>query len=136
MPDETPTGNDLERSVTDPRDPGKFQIQRRRLGRVKYVEESGKFGFIEAEDFREDVFFHSTAWDNENVKHVLPRVDLFVEFELDESHRTATGKLRASVVRPTERPEGKQLDENADRRLVAQHHPRARQKRPSWRNKD
>lgn len=129
-------GNDLERSVTDSRDPGKFQVQRRRLGRVKYVEQDGKFGFIEAEDYRDDVFFHSTAWDNENVQHVLPRVDLFVEFELDEPHRLASGKLRASVVRPTERPEGKQLDENADKRLVAKHHPRARQKRPSWRNKD
>lgn len=125
----------MERSVTDRKEPGKFQIQRRRLGRIKFVEKDGKFGFIDAEDFREDVFFHSTVWDNEQVRHVLPRTELFVEFELDEDHRAATGKLRASVVRPTARPEGKQLDENADNRMVAKHHPRARQKRPSWRNK-
>lgn len=121
--------------MTAPKDPTKFQIQRRRLGKIKYVEASGKFGFIEAEDYRDDVFFHATAWDNSEVPHVTPRLELFVEFELDEPHRAETGKLRASIVRPTSRPEGKQLDDNADKRMVVKHHPRARQKRPSWRNK-
>lgn len=113
--------------------PKKFRIQRRRLGRIKHVEPTGKYGFIDAEDFREDVFFHASTWQDAGALLMPRAVGLFVEFELDEDYKDAEGKLRASVVRPTKRPEGKQLDEHADPRLQVKHHPRARQRRPSWR---
>ncbi|MFK8111572.1 MAG: cold shock domain-containing protein, partial [Rubripirellula sp.] len=45
----------------------RFRIQRRRLGRVISVREDKSFGFIEAEDFREDVFFHFHDWQGEVV---------------------------------------------------------------------
>lgn len=113
--------------------PKKFHIQRRRLGRIKHVEPTGKYGFIDAEDFREDVFFHASTWQDDAGPLVPRAVGVFVEFELDDEHRDSGGKLRASVVRPTQRPEGMQLDEHADPRLQVKHHPRARQRRPSWR---
>ncbi|WP_153556638.1 cold shock domain-containing protein [Roseimaritima sediminicola] len=110
-----------------------FYIQRRRLGRIKFIQAEGKFGFIDAEDFREDVFFHHTAWDS---KPRRPEVDLFVEFEIDEPYRVKENKLRATVVRLTTRPEGAALDPVTDPHLRAKHHPKARRRRPSWRNKD
>lgn len=40
----------------------KFRITRKRLGTIRFVDPKGEYGFIEAEDFREDVFFHHSVW--------------------------------------------------------------------------
>ena len=40
----------------------KFRIQRKRLGKIISIKEESHFGFIEAEDFRDDVFFHFQDW--------------------------------------------------------------------------
>ncbi|MEM9587362.1 MAG: cold shock domain-containing protein [Planctomycetota bacterium] len=115
-PDETP--------------PKPFRIQRLRLGKIRYMQPEGEFGFIDSEDFRDDVFFHHTVWESEKV---VPQEKIFVEFELDDDHRVATDKLRAKVVRPTRRPEGKTLSTRETPELQIKHHPNARKKRPTWR---
>lgn len=113
-----------------------FIVPRRRLGRIRHMDERGKFGFIEAEDYREDVFFHVTKWEPVGPRDTGPRKGQFVEFELDELYRRAEGKLRALIVRSTSRPDGDRLRGKTDPHLQVQHHPKARQKRPEWRRKE
>ncbi len=116
--------------------PDTFILQRKRLGRIRHLNELKKYGFIEAEDFRESVFFHLSQWERSGPRDRGPRLDQFVEFELDELHRRKENKLRALVVRMTSRPEGEKMDEFRDTNLIAKHHPRARQSKPAWRRKD
>lgn len=111
-----------------------FRIQRRRLGVIKYLRADGHFGFIEAEDFREDVFFHKSVWEpSEGVRGREPLVGTSVEFELDEAYRASENKLRATVVRLTNRPMAKRLSVRDTPHLINPRHPKARRKRPSWR---
>lgn len=111
-----------------------FFIQRRRLGVIKFVRPEGDFGFIDAEDFREDVFFHKSVWQGE-VRGVArdPVPGAFVEFEIDEEYREREKKFRAKVVRLTDRPMGKRLSLRDAPHLENPHHPKARQRRPTWR---
>ncbi len=114
--------------------PKPFYIQRRRLGEIKFIRPEGDFGFIDAEDFREDVFFHKSAWQGElNGRFRDPEVGAYVEFEIDEEYRAKEKKLRAKIVRPTNRPMGRTLSGRDTPHLVNKHHPRALQKRPTWR---
>ncbi len=111
-----------------------FYIQRRRLGVIKFVRPDGEFGFIDAEDFREDVFFHKSVWQGE-VRGVprAPMEGAFVEYELDEEYRAKEKKFRAKIVTLTNRPMGKKLSVRDTPHLANAHHPKARRKRPSWR---
>jgi cold shock CspA family protein len=109
-----------------------FRIQKRRLGEIKYIRDDGEFGFIQAEDFREDVFFHKMAWDSD--PRIVPQNEMYVEFELDDEHYEATKKLRAKIVRPTHRPAGRKLKASDSPYEIVFHHPRARRKRPTWRD--
>ncbi len=116
----------------------KFRIQRRRLGKIMFIEKEGTYGFIQAEDFREDVFFHSADWEGTITKDgvtqkLLPEVELWVEFELDDEHRETNDRLRAKVVRPTTRPTGRKLSGRDATFRIVTHHPNARRKRPNWR---
>ena len=116
----------------------KFRIQRRRLGKIMFIEKEGTYGFIQAEDFREDVFFHSADWEGPITKDGvpqkrLPEVELWVEFELDDEHRETNDRLRAKVVRPTTRPTGRKLSGRDATFRIVTHHPNARRKRPNWR---
>jgi cold shock CspA family protein len=114
-----------------------FYLQRKRLGEIKYMRPEGDFGFIDAEDFREDVFFHKSAWQGEvNGRVRDPQVGFYVEFEIDEAYREKEKKLRASVVRPTNRPMGRKLTGRDTPHLVNKHHPKAMRKRPTWRGGD
>ena len=116
----------------------KFRIQRRRLGKIMFIEKEGTYGFIQAEDFTNDVFFHSVDWEGSVVKNgvtrtVAPEVELWVEFELDDEHRETHDRLRAKVVRPTTRPTGRKLSGRDATFRIITHHPNARRKRPNWR---
>jgi len=116
----------------------KFRIQRRRLGKIMFIEKEGSYGFIQAEDFTDDVFFHSVDWEGNVVKNgvtrkVAPEVELWVEFELDDEHRETHDRLRAKVVRPTTRPTGGKLSGRDATFRIITHHPNARRKRPNWR---
>lgn len=125
----------MKRNEDQPAKP--FYIQRKRLGVVKFVRPEGDFGFIDAEDFREDVFFHKSAWQGE--VRGAPREPLpgaFVEYELDEEVFAREKKLRAKVVRLTNRPMGKTLSMRETPHLANAHHPNARRRRPTWRAGD
>lgn len=101
---------------------------------IKAYKPESKFGFIDAEDFREDVFFHLSAWDPKyKGGHLDPRLGAFVEYELDEEFRARENKLRATVVRLTDRPMGRKLIARDAPHLINPHHPKARRKRPTWR---
>ena len=67
MPDEFLQSSSKSHTVDDPdQEDGikkKFRIQRRRLGKIMFIEQQGTYGFIDAEDFSTDVFFHSVDWD-------------------------------------------------------------------------
>jgi cold shock CspA family protein len=128
----------VESSDEDPAIKKRFRIQRRRLGKIMYMKEDGTFGFIQGEDFREDVFFHVETWDGtvtkDGVTKVLePAVEMWVEFELDDEHLDKEQRLRAKVVRPTDRPAGRKLSGRDATFRIVTHHKNARRKRPSWR---
>ncbi len=121
----------MRRHEPEPDERRPFRITKRRIGRVRFVREDGAFGFIEAEDFREDVFFHRSAW--EGPQGTMPVAEQLIEFELDDDHLEAEKRLRATAVRPTDRPEGKQLDARDTPHLMTKHHPKALRRRPTWR---
>lgn len=117
----------------------RFRIQRKRLGKIITVKEESHFGFIEAEDFRDDVFFHFQDWNGEVIKNgrtitVAPEPMMWVEFELDDDHFEKEQKLRAKIVRPSDRPIGRKLSGRDATFNLVTHHPKARRKRPDWRN--
>ena len=126
-------------TTSDEEQPKKrFRIQRKRLGKLVAVKEENSFGFIEAEDFRDDVFFHFQDWDGSIIKNghnltVAPEPLMWVEFELDDDHFETEKKLRAKVVRPTDRPIGRKLSGRDATFNIVNHHPKARRKRPDWR---
>jgi len=118
----------------------RFRIQRKRLGKIGFIDAEGKYGFILAEDFEDDVFFHVQDWDPPEVKRrseqrVQPEVGLWVEFELNDEFRETENRLRAKVVRPTDRPSGRKLSGRDATFKIVTHHENARRKRPSWRKK-
>jgi cold shock CspA family protein len=118
----------------------RFRIQKRRLGKIKFISAEGDYGFITPEDYRDDVFFHSSNWRGAVTKDgvtrsIEPTIEMWVEFELDDVQFEEEKKLRANVVRPTERPIGKKLSGRDATFNIVTHHPRARRKRPTWRDK-
>ncbi|MEM6778255.1 MAG: cold shock domain-containing protein [Planctomycetota bacterium] len=113
------------------RPPSKFRIQKKRLGRIKTVLPEKEFGFIESDDFRDDVFFHFSAWDAPNDECFY--LDSYVEFELDDEQYETKQRLRARVFRPTNRPDGRKLSGRDATFDLVQHHPNAQRKRPTWR---
>ena len=116
----------------------RVRIQRRRLGKIIHIDKDGSYGFIRAEDFRDDVFFHVQDWDGKSAKEGVadvasPEIEMWVEFELNEEHRETENRLRAKIVRPTDRPTGRKLSGRDATFNIVTHHPKARRKRPSWR---
>lgn len=111
-------------------------IERNRLGQIRQLDAVKKFGFIEAEDYRDDVFFHLAQWESSGPRDRGPRLGQVVEFTIDEPHRRETGRLRATKVRATRRPLGGKLLAKSTPNLMAQHHPKARRQKPAWRRKD
>lgn len=116
----------------------RFPIQRKRLGKIMTIRDQSQFGFIDGEDFREDVFFHFDVWQGATEKHgktvyVKPEEGLWVEFEIDDEHLANEEKLRAKIVRPTNRPGGRKLSGRDATFNIMTRHPKARKKKPSWR---
>lgn len=118
----------------------RFRIQRKRLGKIGFIDAEGKYGFILAEDFEDDVFFHVQDWEPPEVRtrgerRAQPEVGLWVEFELNDEFRETENRLRAKVVRPTNRPSGRKLSGRDATFNIVTHHENARRKRPTWRKK-
>ncbi len=90
--------------------------------------------------FQDDVFFHFQDWDGTvtqdgSSNHQLaPEVEMWVEFELDDEHFATEKRLRAKVVRPTDRPVGRKLSGRDATFKIVTHHPNARKERPTWRH--
>lgn len=109
-------------------------IQRKRIGEIRNIDLVRNFGFIQGEDFREDIFFHMSVWETD--RNMPPELGMIVEFEINQEHMRERDELRASVVRRTDRPYTKQLDLKEDERLTVKHHPNARKRKPIWRSKE
>jgi 'Cold-shock' DNA-binding domain len=127
---------------SDDDEPKPFDIEKKRLGRIMRYVTDKQYGFIEPEDFREDIFFHRDIFEPVEVGRadidgspvgLVPIEGLWVEFELDDKHFRETQKLRAKAVRPTKRPGGRKLSGRDATFQIVTHHPRARRKRPDWR---
>ena len=116
----------------------RFPIQQRRLGKIMSILPDSHFGFIDGEDFREDVFFHMDVWQSKVIRHgrevrMEPEEGMWVEFEIDDERFQEEKRLRAKSVRPTDRPGGRKLSGRDATFKIITHHPRARRKRPTWR---
>lgn len=125
--------------------PPRFRVQKKRLGRITRMVDEKHFGFIDAEDFRDDVFFHEDMFEPVDLKRTdergrrsgLKAVEgLWVEFEIDDEIFERDQNLRATVVRPTNRPGHRKLSGRDATFNIVTHHPNARRKRPTWRGKD
>jgi len=106
-----------------------------RVGQVVKLIHERKFGFIRADNFRNDIFFHYStvvgpskpdAWD----------VGQEVEFDLNEVRRLELGELEAAKVQVASRPLSHILDEKLQPGMTPAHHPKARRRKPRWRSSD
>ncbi len=105
-----------------------------RVGRVVRLVRDKSFGFIQADEFRDDVFFHFSCVDRNTRPDDWPD-ELEVEFEINELLKMEEGRLQATFVRLATRPRTVTIDEIGDKVTKAKHHPRAMQKKPKWREK-
>ncbi|MCC6509889.1 MAG: cold shock domain-containing protein [Pirellulaceae bacterium] len=105
-----------------------------RIGEVVKVVTEKKFGFIRSGDLREDIFFHFSIVDAQGRRDLMEGDE--VEYEIDEFAWVDRKELKATLVRMSPRPLTMRLKASDAPQLQSQHHPRARQKRPTWRNKD
>jgi cold shock CspA family protein len=105
-----------------------------RVGSVVKVIAEKKIGFIRSEDLREDVFFHFSKV--EKVGTLDLREGDEVEYEIDELAKIEKMRLQATKVRRSVRPLTMTLKPSDAPELKAHHHPRARKRRPTWRDKD
>jgi cold shock CspA family protein len=104
-----------------------------RIGQIITVIADRKFGFIRTEHFRDDVFFHFSTLENLNPKWL--RIGQDVEFEIDELLRLNKQKLEATIVREPSRPLAVKLDEEMIEGLRPSHHPKARRRKPGWKER-
>ena len=104
-----------------------------RIGLVVKVIPEKSIGFIRAEDLWDDVFFHFSKVEQ------VGRLDLQdgdeVEFEIDELDKIEKRPLRATLVRRSVRPLTMRLQPSDAPELQAHHRPKARKRRPTWRDK-
>ena len=104
-----------------------------RVGIVVKVIPDKKIGFIRSADLREDVFFHFSRVEK------IGKTDLQegdeVEYEIDELKKIENEKLQATSVRRSIRPLSMRLKPSDAPHLKAHHHPKARKRKPLWRQK-
>ncbi len=105
-----------------------------RVGHIIKIFPDRKFGFIKTDHFRDDVFFHYSALRGGLQGRFLEE-NQEVEFEINEILRLDEQKLEAIIVQTPARPLSKTLDEKSIKQMQATHHPRARQRKPTWREK-
>jgi cold shock CspA family protein len=104
-----------------------------RVGIITKLIPERKFGFIKTDHFRDDVFFHYSVLKQLPSKYLEEGQE--VEFEINEILRLDDNRLEATLVQAASRPLSKALDEKTIPSLQASHHPRARQRKPIWREK-
>lgn len=104
-----------------------------RIGMVVKVIPDKKVGFIRAEDLRDDVFFHFSRVQQVGTLDLQEGDE--VEFEINELDKIEKRPLRATMVRRSIRPLTMRIQPSDAPELKAHHHPKARKRRPSWRDK-
>ena len=104
-----------------------------RVGEVVKVLPEKKIGFIRSEDLDEDVFFHFSKVQKVGTLDLQEGDE--VEYEIDELHRIEKVRLQATLVRRSVRPLTLRLAPSDAPDLKAHHHPKARRRRPTWRDK-
>lgn len=104
-----------------------------RVGLVVKVIADKKIGFIRADDLREDVFFHFSVVEAIGTRDLEEGEE--VEFEIEELDRIEKRKMRATMVRRSIRPLTMRIQSSDAPELKAHHHPNARKRRPTWRDK-
>ncbi len=102
-----------------------------RIGKVVKVLPEKKIGFIRSADLRDDVFFHFSKVIKVGTKNLEEGDE--VEYELDELARIEKIDLRATTVRRSVRPLELKLGPTDAPHFRAQHHQKARRRRPTWR---
>ncbi len=105
-----------------------------RVGEVVKVIPEKKIGFIRSEDLDEDVFFHFSKVQKVGTLDLQQGDE--VEYEIDELHRIEKIRLQATLVRRSARPLTMRLAPSDAPDLKAHHHPKARRRRPTWREKE
>ncbi len=103
-----------------------------RIGSVVKVIAEKKIGFIRSEDLREDVFFHFSKVEQVGTLDLQEGEE--VEYEIDELAKIEKQRLQATLVRRSVRPLAMRIQPSDAPELNAHHHPKARKRRPSWRN--
>lgn len=112
----------------------KFRVERKRLGRIVKIINEKHFGFIDAEDFRDDVMFLCEHWEPDgSEQHRWPQEGVWVEYDLDDDYWEKEKRLRATAIRPTKRPTGRKLSGRDATFQIITHHPNAKRKKPGWR---
>ncbi|MEQ1828713.1 MAG: cold shock domain-containing protein [Pirellula sp.] len=104
-----------------------------RVGIIVRLIPDRKFGFIRSEHFRDDVFFHYSVLKGLPSQYLDEGQE--VEFEINEILRLDEKRLDATLVQAASRPLSKSLDEKTIPEMQAAHHPKARQRKPIWREK-
>ena len=104
-----------------------------RIGIVVKVIADKKIGFIRSEDLPEDVFFHFSKVEKVGTQDLMEGDE--VEYDIDELHRIEKIRLQATLVRRSSRPLSMKLKPFDAPELKAKHHPNARKRRPTWREK-
>lgn len=100
-------------------------------GFIRKVSFDRGFGFIEQER-GSDVYFHATNVAEQAFDRIMP--DQAVKFELEPRKEGDEAKgLRAKVVHLLDRMPGGILQPAPT--SLAKHHPKARQRKPTWRKK-
>ncbi|MEZ6133684.1 MAG: cold shock domain-containing protein [Pirellulaceae bacterium] len=105
-----------------------------RIGVVVKVIPEKKIGFIRSEDLYEDVFFHFSKVEQVGTLDLQEGDE--VEYNIDELSKIEKKKLQATLVRRSVRPLTMTLKPSDAPELKAHHHPNARKRRPTWRNKE
>jgi cold shock CspA family protein len=103
-----------------------------RVGEIVKVLPEKKIGFIRSEDLDEDVFFHFSKVQKVGTLDLQEGEE--VEYEIDELHRIEKIRLQATMVRRSVRPLTLRLAPSDAPDLNAHHHPKARRRRPTWRD--
>lgn len=103
-----------------------------RIGKVVKLLHDRRFGFIRADNLRNDVLFRYSVV-KPPARPLQWIVGQEVEFDLDELYRMEHGDLQATVVQPATRPQSHKLDETLAPGMMPAHHPKARRRKPNWR---
>ncbi len=104
-----------------------------RVGEVVKLAYDRNYGFIRADNFRDDIFFHFSTVVGSNPERWFLGQE--VEFDLNEVRRLELGELKAEKVQVASRPLSHKLDETQQVGMTPVHHPRAKRRKPLWREK-